>query len=340
MDDGHNIRLVIEGAGADVRVSPDGRWLSFVRWQDNAFSTLELRDAHSTEVVEIRPDTSSGMLHYSFDPEGRRLAYMDLGNHTGAGVPWALIIADLESGASVRYDALMASTEGRPLPGAPVGWSRRGARDRLIIDTFLPYTEGAWMGVWIVSLPAGPTSGLLESLALDELVPSGVYGSSVLLSPDGQMLAYLGRDLEYTPDNYIPEFYDLAVNQIGVARLGDLSRSTIVELDDGSALARAVAWAPSSERLLFSQGRYEGEYLSDVWLKSTDLGGTIVAYGPMTIPTPGGLLELAWCDPSRVFYVTWDGSDGSETLFSFDLNTGASTELAVGKRVEIVGCAP
>jgi hypothetical protein len=341
VDDG-TTRLVFPDVGREARVSRDGRWLGFIRWYEDGRSTLELHDAQSGEVREIAPDTASGLFSYSFDPESRRLAYLDLGDYTDAGVPWALVIVDLEGGATARHDAFMAGPDTRPLPGMPIGWSGHPSQsDELIIDTFLPYTEGGWMGMWGVTLPADGTSAPLESLVRRELIPAApVYSSRPRLAPDGQDVAYLGRNPDYVPDNYHTEFYDLAVNRLGIASLADGARTTIVDIDDGSALTRAFSWSPTGERLLFAQGRYEGEDFANLVLKSSDRSGTTVTYGPLMLPPLGGILDLAWCDSSRAIYVTWDGVDGTERLVSFDLNTGVSTEISAGRRLQIVGCAP
>jgi hypothetical protein len=114
----------------------------------------------------------------------------------------------------------------------------------------------------------------------------------------------------------------------------------LVEASDGSALARGLAWSPAGERLLFVQGTYEGESFAELSLKSSDSSGTVVTYGPLTLPPLGGLLELAWCDPSLALYVTWDGGAGTQHLLSFDLNTGVSGEVSSGRQLQIVGCAP
>jgi hypothetical protein len=153
-------------------------------------------------------------------------------------------------------------------------------------------------------------------------------------------VAFLGRDPDYYPDNYFPEFYDLAVNRLEVAALADAARTVLVEASDGSALARGLAWSPAGERLLFVQGTYEGESFAELSLKSSDSSGTVVTYGPLTLPPLGGLLELAWCDPSLALYVTWDGGAGTQHLLSFDLNTGVSGEVSSGRQLQIVGCAP
>ncbi len=340
-DDG-TVWQLFPDVGRAARVSPDGRWLGFVRWHDGGRSTLELHQTQSGEVREITPDTTSGLFQFAFDSDGSRLAFINLGVYSDAGVPWDLVVVDLESGATARYDALMAGPETRPLPGMPVGWSAQTSPgDELIIDTFLPYTEGGWMGVWGVTLPENGASAPLDSLIVRELIPGApAYSSRLRLAPDSRDVAYLGRDLDYVPDNYVSEFYDLAVNRLSFTALGDGVTTMVVEVDDGSALARAFSWSPTGERLLFAQGHYEGENWADLTLKSSDRSGTIVTYGPLTVPALGGLSDLVWCDPSQVFYVTWDGSGGPEHLVGFDLNTGISSEISAGRRVEIVGCAP
>ncbi len=342
LDDDGTIRLVFPDVGDEARVSPDGRWLGFVRWREDGRGTLELYDARSGAVHKITPDTTSGMFGFAFDQESGRLAYLDLGAYTGEGVNWALVVVDLESEASTRYEALMAGSETRPLPGVPVGWSGHASHaDELIIDTFMPFTEGGWMGVWGVTLPPDVASAPLASLALRELVPgTPAYSSRLHLAPNGQDVAFFGRDPDYVPDNYFPEFYDLAVNRLDLAALDDGARTTVVGVNDGSALARAVAWSPTGERLLFAQGHYDGENLADLLLKSSDRNGVIVTYGPLTLPALGGLLDLAWCDTAHAFYVTWDDGDGMQHLVSFDLNTGGSDEISAGRRLQIVGCAP
>lgn len=333
------LTLVLSDVGDEARVSPDGRWLGFVRWQDDGSATLELHDALTGESRQVTQVGAGGLLNFAFDPESRRLAYLDLGAYGEQGAPWALVVLDLETGAPSRYDALMTGPDNRPLPGVPVGWSR--AADELLIDTFLPGTEAGWLGVWGVTLPADGASAPLDALPLREIIPSApAYSSQPQFAPDGATVAFLGRDPGYTPENYFPEFYDLAVNWLGIASLPGGARNTIVRADDGSALARALSWSPDGTRLLYAQGRYDGENFASLSLKSADLSGTVVEYGPLTLPPMGGLLELSWCDPSQTLYVTWSSEDGLEHLVSFNMYTGVSTELSVGQRLEIIGCAP
>jgi hypothetical protein len=340
MDD-FSSELLVEGVGNDVAVSPDGRWLGYVVWHDDGGADLVLQEATSGQEQRITPETFSGMLRFAFHAGSSRLSYLDLGSYSDEGVPWALVVEELESGESARYDALMANPESRPLPGAPIGWSGQPVDgEELIIDTFLPYTEGGWMGVWGVALPVDGSSAPLDTLPTREIVPGASYSSQVLLAPDRRSVAFLGRDPDYEPDDYQPEFYDLAVNRMVTASLADGARTRLVEALDGSALARALDWAPTGERLLFAQGFYEGNYFAELSLKSSDLNGTVVTYGPLTLPSPGGLLALAWCTPSAALYVTYDSGGGVEQLLLFDLNTGVSTEITAARRLQVVGCAP
>jgi hypothetical protein len=335
-------RVLFPDVANQVQSSPETGWLGFVRWSQDGRGILEVHNLETDETRQVIPDSDSGLFRFAFDQEGRHLAYVELGAPSETGVPWALVVVDLRTGESAKYDAVMSSNETRPLPGAPIGWSGvDGVSDELIIDTFLPYTEGGSMGVWGLTLPASGASAPLEELSARELLPEApVYLSRLFFSPDAQLLAYLGRNPDYLPTDYVPEFYDLAVNRLGVVALENGSRTLIVDVDDGSALARALAWSPNGERLLFAQGRYDGDEFAELSLKSADLDGTVVDYGPLNQPLSGGLLGLAWCDPSLVLYLNWDGSAGVRRLFSFDLNTGVSNEIAVYSRLEIVSCLP
>jgi dipeptidyl aminopeptidase/acylaminoacyl peptidase len=333
-------RVLFSSVGDQVNVSPAGNWLGFVRWGQDGHATLELYDAQGDTSRHVTPDTTSGSLRFAFDPPGRRLAYLDLGAPDATGVPWALVVVDLESGAESRYEALMTDGETRPLPGAPIGWASAAPGDEVLLDTFFPYSEGGWQGVWGVTLRPGDTSAPFDTLPLRELIPGAAYASELYFAPQGQTLAFLGRDPDYFPTNYFPEFYDLAVNRLQIAAVADGARTTLVEATDGSALGRALAWSPAGERLLFAQGNYEGESFAALSLKSSDLGGAVVEYGPLTLPPLGGLLDLAWCQEALALYVTWDGSDGTQRLFRFDLASALSSELLAAQRVEIVGCAP
>lgn len=333
-------RLISSGLGQKVRLSPDGRWLGSV-WQDGS-ETLELRDAASAENHLFTPGTASGMLNFAFDHAGRRLAYLDLGEYGENGVPWALVIVDLEKNTSARYDALMSNEDQRFLPGIPVGWSSLASDgDKLIIDTFMPYTEGGNAGVQGVTLPPDSASAPLDTLPLRELSPSAyTYLSRLYLSPNGQNLAFLSRDYDYMPDNYFPEFYDLAVNRLEIAALDDGARALLLEASDGSALGSVVAWSPAGDRVLFAQGRYEGENFSALTLKSSDLSGAVIEYGPLTWSPLSILSDLAWCSASQALYVLSDWSINEQRLYSFDLSSGLSTALNTGQQIQIAGCAP
>jgi hypothetical protein len=333
---------LLDGVGSDARVSPDGKWLGYTEWSDDGSSALVLHHATSDETRQILSETTSGLSSFTFFPDGERLVYLDLGATTTGGVPWALVATDLDSGTQVRYEALMADAESRPLPGGPAGWIHgRDGSEELIIETFLPYTEAGWMGVWGVMLPADGAPASLAALPLRELVSATPpYYSRMYVSPDREKLAFLARDPDYYPQGYASVAYDIAVNRLEMLRVEDGTRHALLVVDNGSALAPTLSWSPDGERLLFAQGTYEGENFDALSLKSSDAGGSVVTYGPLDLPPLGGLLELVWCKPALALYVTWDGRDSTEHLLSFDLNTGVSTEVSAARRISIVGCAP
>jgi hypothetical protein len=339
-DDGM-ARLVFPGVGRGTSVSPDGRWLGFVRGETEDKPWIELHDAKTGASRQIVPDTfAASTLNLAFDRSSRRLAYLYLGDLGENGVvPWALVVVDLEQDTTARYDAQMTHEDRRSLPGMPVGWS---SSDELIINTFMPYSGGGWAGVRGVTFPADGAPASLDTLSLRELLPGApAYLSRLFLSPDGQNLAFLGRDLDYKPDNYLFEFYDLAVNRLEIVTLASGARTLQFRVDDGSALAHALAWSPAGDRLLFAQGRYEGgEHLGTLTLKSSDLNGAVVEHGPLTLPPLSTLADLAWCTASQVLYVVWDGSDYTQQLYSLDLSTALSTQLSSGDQINLITCAP
>jgi hypothetical protein len=235
------------------------------------------------------------------------------------------------------------------LPGYPLGWSKADSqKDELLFDTFAPGTEGGWLGIWGVTLPADGVSASLDSLPLRQWVPGApVYFAPPKLAPNGQSVAFLGRDLAYQPQGYTPDFYDLAVNRLEMVALSaqeeageNGARTALIVLEDGSALGRALAWSPDSERLLFAQGRYEGLQWASLTLKSVDRAGAIREYAPLGLAPVGALYDLAWCDAARALYVLWDGEAGTQRLFSLDLESGLEREISAAQRIKIVGCAP
>ncbi len=336
-------QLVFSDVGRDARVSPDGRWLGFVRVDYDGRSTLELHDAQTGASRHITSDATGGMLRFAFDRTSRRLAYLHLDPPDEDLSPWGLVVVDLKSDTAVRYDTLMTFEDRSSLPGVPVGWSGAASSgDELILDTFMPFSEGGWAGVWAVILRRDGAPAAPNTLSRRELLPAApVYFSSLYFAPDGQSLAFLGRDLDYVPENYFPEFYDLAVNRLETVALSDGARTLVVGVDDGSALARVLAWSPGGKRLLFAQGSYGGsEYFDTLTLKSSDLSGAVVEHGMLTLPPMSYLSDMAWCVESHALYVAWGNDDNTQRLFSVDLNAAISTELSAGPLVEILACAP
>jgi hypothetical protein len=336
-------RLVMENIGEKPRISPDGRWLAFARWREDGRGAIVLHDALSDATSELLTETTSGFLRFAFDRESRRLAYLELGPVLSDGsVPWAIVVAELETGATARYEAVMVEHDSAPLPGLPLGWSSvASGADELILDTVVPYAEAWGMGVWGVTLPADGGSAPLDVLTLRQILSrESLYSLMPPLAPDGRTIGYLLSDPDYVPENYAPEFQDFAVNRLGVAELATGALTTLVEVSDGSALAHTLAWSPSSERLLFARGHYDGEHLANLTLLSTDHSGRVASHGSLDSPPSASLLELAWCGESTALYRFWSGATKMQHLYRFDLDSGIATETASAQRIEIVGCVP
>jgi hypothetical protein len=335
-------RRIREGLGENVHVSPGGTWLGFLEREAAGQVTLQIYAAGDS-ISHTIPSGETGVPYdFAFDSAGERLVYLDLGERSTAGLPWALVVIDLESGQTTRYPAVMSNPEDQPLPGTPLGWSQTTAdADELIFDTFLPGTEVGWQGVWGVTLPAGGETAPLRSLPLRQLVPPApVYTMDPHMSPGRKRLAFLGRNPSYKPDGYTPEFYDLAVNRLEILELSQGTRRALVVADDGSALGRALAWSPQGDQILFAQGRYEGQDWASLMLKTADLDGAVHELGRLNMPARGGLVQLAWCRESMILYSTWDGSNGQQSLYIFNMESGIAVPVRNAVRIEIVGCAP
>ena len=106
---------------ADPQISPDGRWIAYVRrsndiMTDRARSSIWLIDAASGEQ---RPIVASSGNHFSprWSPDGRRLAYVS----TAEGASPQLFVRWMDSGQSARITGLAASPQG-------INWSPDGRR--------------------------------------------------------------------------------------------------------------------------------------------------------------------------------------------------------------------
>jgi len=338
--------LAADGSTADLgrevqgwtTVSRTGRWIAHSDRSSSgdvvAVSNLE------TDIVHTIPLTADFTLYGSaFDRAESRLAFLELGSDGAGGYNWAIVVVSLSDGSTTRFDASFsvgAADSSMPLPGNPLGWSAGG--EELLLNTFMPDTEGNWAGVWGIALPPGTASTALESLSRRQLAPAGGYITDPRLSPDGARLLYLNRDFDYTPAGYEPMGYDLAVNQLWALRLASGERTLLVEVTDGGALARAAAWSPDGARILFAQGSYSGGAFGSLALKIRDGGGAVDEVGPAPLPPGGGLRQLDWCAPAVALAVS-TSTDYDHQLYTVNVGSSSASLVVTSEdQISVLGC--
>ena len=314
-------------------LSDDGRWLATSRGEELADGMLVLN--LDTDAAYTIPVTSDSQPYgAAFDPAARRLAFLDLGAPGEGGVPWAIVVVTLEDGSTRRFEAT-ADLDEAMLPGSPIGWYG----DELLLDTFIPYSEAGSEGLWAVTLPPDAASQPFDDLDRRLLLPGDGYLLAPELSPDASRILYLNRDYDYTPDDYGPVGYDLAVNQLGLVDVTDSSSELLVEETEGGALGGDVAWSPAGNRGLFTQGRYSGTTFSSLTLSTVDETGGGTDVGPIPLPPEGFLVSLDWCAEDTALVLV-AASDGSHRLHTVDLSSAEASLVASDDDISVLGCVP
>ncbi len=318
--------------------SHDGRWVVHLDAPQPAASAVvveSLQDGRSYTIplgVDCSQDSCIVGL-WAFDREGTRLAFVEV-----AMSRWALVVVDLRDGSSRRFEALRTGDGRLPLaPGTPLGWAATG---ELLLDTFPPFSEGACLGVWALTLPAGGSPAAIDALGRRQLVAAGAYLHRPQLSPDGTRLLYLARDRAYTPAGYTLNggFEDVAVNQLWSLDIASGRASRLVEVKDGGALGYPAAWSPDGREALFAQGRYvDGQTLSELTLKAVDAAGAVREIGPLA--AQGYLSDLRWCAPGLALAAVYPGGEVSE-LYLVDLASGRTAFVGKGQQVSVLGVMP
>jgi hypothetical protein len=318
-------------------VSLNGRWVA---------STDSPAPASNVQVTSLEDGTTysipitTGYTVYStaFDQVEQRLAFMELGASGGTYL-WGIVIVDLADGSTTRFDTSFAiGSSPTFLPGRPIGWDSTG--NLLILDTFMPDTEGNWAGIWAVSIPPGTPSAALDTLPAVNLVPSGLYLSEPVLSRDGNFLLYTNRDYSYTPADYEVMAYDLVVNELWGLALDGVVAVPYLDLSDGSALLRNASFSMDGAKILFAQGTFSGgaDFTGLGWKIFEDGAPTDV--GPAAIPAGGSMQDIAWCRPGTALATARQSGSDNE-LQILDLSSGGAASVAdVQQSISILGCVP
>lgn len=312
-------------------ISRSGRWMALPSAIDelaSAPSAIEVTNADTGQVYPVTLTAGFWLFGMAFDPAETRLALLEMGWPEAEYTPWAYLIVDLADGSVARF----AFAGGDLLPGAPLGWT--GDSAKLFIQHFVPYSGGGWGGVSVLTLPPETTTQPVMELTRQQLHLSGYYAAHPRLSADGARLLYLARAEDYTPADYDPIAYDLAVNQLWVldaATYGGLW----VNVTDGGALGPVAAFSPDGARVLFAQGRYAGDNFAALTFQIHD-GRGMTPVGPV----PGGadvyLADLAWCSDTQALALIM--RPAQSTLYQVTLPGGALTELISAQHIEVLGC--
>jgi hypothetical protein len=133
--------------------------------------------------------------------------------------------------------------------------------------------------------------------------------------------------------------YDLAVNQLWAVDLASGSPSSLVNVTDGGALARAAAWSPDGAQTLFAQGNYGGDAFASLTLKVRDSTGTVRDVGPAPLPPGGGLRGLDWCTPGTAL-ATVTTADYEHQLHTVDVTGGGTGLVTSATHISVLGCVP
>jgi hypothetical protein len=318
-------------------LSRTGRWIARANSPAPATGVV-IANLESSTTYNIPLTTDYTLYGMAFDHTETRLAFMELGG-TGTGTYiWAIVVVNLADGSTARFEDSFGFPvgEGVMLSGRPIGWTAAG--DELLLDTFMPDTEGNWAGVWAVTLPPGTTSAALSTLSKRVVLVAGDYTAEPRLSTDATRLLYLNRDYSYTPSGYTPMAYDLAVNQLGEADLATGSPTLLVDATDGSALARTAAWSQEGPDILFAQGTYAGDAFGSLTLKRREAAGTISDAGPVPLPPGGSLQSIDWCLPNSALAVVAT-ADNDHQLYLVEFGAG-STLVTSDAYISVLGCIP
>jgi hypothetical protein len=314
-----------------AQVSPDGRWVATANRElpADGIALFDLQ-ADARYTIPISPDYDPyGM---AFDADSTRLAFLELGSPGAMDTPWAIVIVELEDRSTSRFPATYGDEEGM-MPANPVGW----VGEELLVNSFVPFTEVGSAGVWALALPEGGEAGAVETLERRQVLAGDGYLFAPRLSPEGDALLFLNRDYDYTPDDYGPVGYDLAVNQLGLLDVQDPSPRLLIEETEGGALGGAAAWSPDGSRIVFAEGRYGNGTFASLTLKTVDRTGAVAEVGAVPLGPGGFLVSLDWCVPEQAL-INVAGSDGAHELYAVQLDTGNSSEIVSEERIDVLGC--
>lgn len=330
-------QLIFQGGA----VSPAGTWIAFPASVPPA-SGVVVRDLTSPKIVVVGARQDFAVLgRAAFDASEARLAVLEVSQVAAEAPNWAILLTDTETGALTRLVGEDWTVEGAWQPGFPIGWT--GSGQELVLDTFIPYTDAGNQGVIALEVPTEITETVeitITDSSMREVLSEGEYRTTPRLSPEGTQLLYLARDEDYTPENYAPLAFDLAVNQLWTLDLvaPDAEPVQRLAVEDGSALARLAAWSPDGDQILYAQGMYAGSDFSSLSLHIHDGTEEVQDVGELMLPEGESLTNLYWCRPDLVLMASVSSEGTTQTLTRVALDDGTQTPVTSREVVEVLGC--
>ena len=335
--------LLTDGSTADMdrgiqgvaTVSNSGRWIAYRPDVEETPGELTIESLADDTVYTVSATEGFTIYEWIFGRDEERLAFVEVGP-PGEETDWAVVVVSLEDGSTTRFaTSSVGGPAGGRLPGRPLGWTASG--EGLLMDTFVPYTEGAYQGIWKVAIPKGTPAQDYDELVRSQLVAADAYQNQPMLSPEGELVAYLSRDQEYEPEDYEPIAYDMAVNQLWTVDPEDRETSMLVEVTDGGALGLEIAWSPSGDRVLFAEGMYAGDRFGSLTLKTVDRTGAEAEVGEVPLPEEGGFSELHWVSPDKALFVVRAGEALTFELYEIQIESGETNLVDSAEYLLILG---
>ena len=311
-------------AASDPQISPDGRWIAYVRrsndiMTDRARSSIWLIDAASGDQ---RPLIAGAGNHMSprWSPDGKRLAYVS----TSEGSAPQLFVRWMDSGQSARITGLPDSPQG-------ISWSPDGQRIAYLMN--VP-DDGAKLG----SAPPKPEGAdwakpleIIDKVTYrtDEggYVKPGFSHIFIVDSLGGaprQLTfgAYHDGNPEWTPDGRAILFsavrkadWELIANDSEVYRL-DIDSGTVSQLTDRRGPDNAPAVSPDGRQIAYVgfDDHKKGFEQSDLYVMNADGSGSRrIAPG-----LDRSIDQLEWAADGRSIVASYE-EDGSVVVSRISL---------------------
>lgn len=326
-----------------IAVSPDGKWLAYVRAGDShnrlVLHNLETSEEQST-LLPLAAYTVGALV---FNDSSEYLAYTasaDPGYPINDIHAWAIYVRDLATGTEIRLGGPgLARVHEEPLPGRPIAW----IDDELLLNTFVYLGEDPNRGVWAVNMQRIAQGQDLTLQKHDRKVfdaedmPRGLYWHPVI-SPGGEMLAFFLYDYEYEPhcgdDRLGGGGHLIALAVIPVT--GGEPRIIVDAAEVGGALSTPLSWSYDGQQVLFAQSLCDSESGQPEWaLRAVDTQGNIAGEWPSALDGANLWGEALSCTPNSLYYAPTQGE-----LWHLDAVTGLNSQVLHSDWIRLLGCFP